>query len=170
MRRRFTGQLRLRGARGGARRGATMVEFAFVFLLFMSLIVLTIEGGRLVWSWVTLTHATREGARLAMVHGKRDPVADSVIENYVKTRCIGLDPSDINVSLSWADSDKSRGSLVSLDSQYSFTSVVPSFLGGTVSATFAQPVRRDRRQLTDCVTICELKHAVGARHGVHGML
>ncbi len=112
-----------------------MVEFAFVFLLFMSLIVLTIEGGRLVWSWVTLTHATREGARMAMVRGERNPVSDSVIENYVKTRCLGLDPNDIQVSLSWSDSDKARGSQVSLDSRYQFTSVVPTFLGSGVSAS-----------------------------------
>lgn len=120
---------RIRSGRHG-RRGATMVEFGLTFTIFMMLVVTSIEGGRLVWSWVTLSHATRQGARYAMVHGKYNPVTDLVIETRVKNQALGLQGSRINVSTTWADPAKERGTLVQIDSSYQFQSVISPLLNG----------------------------------------
>jgi Flp pilus assembly protein TadG len=98
-----------------------MVEFGMVFVLFILLVILTVDGGRMVWSWVTLSHGVRQGARVAMVHGENAPVEDSTIEDYVKSQCPGLDPDLIQVELNWADSGKARGSQVSIGASYHFT-------------------------------------------------
>ncbi len=114
------------------RRGAGMVEFALTFTLLLTFIIATIEGGLMIWSWVTLAHATREGARFALVHGERNPRSDTVIETYVKDRALGLQRSDINVSMVWSDpANKARGSQVEVDSTYTFHfAVTPMLTGG----------------------------------------
>ena len=119
------------GGKRDLRRGTAMVEFGLTFTLVLTFIILTIEGGLMIWSWVTLAHATREGARYAMVHGKRNLTADSHIETYVKDRALGLQRSDINVSMSWSDAAKERGSMVEVDSTYTFHfAVTPMLTGG----------------------------------------
>lgn len=106
------------------RRGAAMVEFGLGFGIFMMFFIATIEGGRLMWSWASLAHATREGARYAMVHGKASPVSDSAIGAKVEANALGLDDDELNVSTSWSDATKVRGSQVTLDSTYDFRFVV----------------------------------------------
>lgn len=93
------------------RRGATMVEFAMVFLIFMTLTIALIEGGRMVWVYTTLSHASRQGARFAMVHGKQNPVNDSEIAKVVHSNAVGLDSKNVTVKTTW-NPDKSRGSSV----------------------------------------------------------
>ena len=113
------------------RRGSAMVEFGLTFTLVLTFIVATIEGGLMLWSWVTLAHATREGARYALVHGAANPEADSVIQTYVKNRAAGLEKNDINVSMSWSDASKTPGTQVEVDSTYTFHfAVTPLLTGG----------------------------------------
>ncbi len=88
---------------------------------FLVLIVAVFEGGRLVWAFTTLTHATRAGARYAMVHGKRNPVADSEIETRVKANAVGLPNSDVTVSTVWEDAAKAGGSVVRVRASYPIT-------------------------------------------------
>ena len=106
------------------RRGAAMVEFGLAFGLFMIFFIATVEGGRLMWSWSSLAHATREGARYAMVHGEANPIADTSIGTKVKDSAIGLADTDINVTTTWSDATKVRGSQVTIDSTYAFNFVV----------------------------------------------
>ena len=57
-----------RNERFGSRRGQSMVEFSLVFVLFITMMAGMFEFGRALWVYTTLAHATREGARYAMVH------------------------------------------------------------------------------------------------------
>ena len=57
-------------------RGVTMIEFALVFLVFIVLLVGLMEIGRAVWTYTTIAHATRRGARYATMHGSNNPVLD----------------------------------------------------------------------------------------------
>jgi len=52
---------------GKSERGASLVEFAFVILLLITILLGIIEFGWLFFGWITLTGAVREGARLAVV-------------------------------------------------------------------------------------------------------
>lgn len=52
------------------KRGQALVEFALVAPILFLLIVAVFEAARLVFYYHTLSHATREGARYAIVHGE----------------------------------------------------------------------------------------------------
>ncbi len=41
------------------RRGATVVEFSLVFMLFLVVITALIEFSRVMWTYATLAHVTR---------------------------------------------------------------------------------------------------------------
>mgnify|MGYP001548098210 FL=1 len=56
-------------AAGGRSRGQALVEFTLVAPLMFLLILGTIEAGRFILYYEVMNHATREGARYAIVHG-----------------------------------------------------------------------------------------------------
>lgn len=122
------------------RRGATMVEFSLTFILFLFLILVTFEGGRAIWSFVTLTHAAREGARFAMVHGAANPLADSDIETRVKNQVPGLDKSNITVTTTWADADKTPGTGLAVRVAYNHPMAFTTMLGWQSSLPLATVV------------------------------
>ena len=109
------------GKNRSRRRGATLVEFAFFFLLFLVLAVGLMELGRGIWTFTTLAHAARQGARYAIAHGSLSPIGegDSSIEDVVKQNAVGLDPSSITVSTVYSPSN-TRGSVVEVRVQYPF--------------------------------------------------
>lgn len=105
--------------RGKGERGATMVEFALSFLLFLALVVGIFEGGRLVWTYETLAHAARQGARFAIVHGERNPLADdNPIRDAVRAQAVGLPSNDVAVNTVWSDATKKGGSVVTVSATY----------------------------------------------------
>lgn len=111
-----------------ARSGVTMVEFSLVFLVFIVLVVGLMEIGRAVWTYTTIAHATRRGARYAALHGSNNPVldggnndvTDAEIANRVKANTVGLDTANIVVSAPVWTPDRSRGSVVQLTVTYPF--------------------------------------------------
>ena len=119
--------------RRNKRRGATMVEFSLTFILFLFLILATFEGGRAMWSFVTLTHAAREGARFAMVHGAANPLPDSDIETRVRNQVPGLDKTGITVTTTWADADKTAGTGLAVRVLYNHPMAFTTLLGWDTS-------------------------------------
>ena len=115
-----------------SRRGSTIVEFSFIFVVFLMTVVALMELGRGVWTYATLSHAARRGARFAMIHGSNNPVmdnsdndtTDTEIANVVKAAAIGLDTSTIVVATPTWTPDRSRGSTVELTVTYNFNVVV----------------------------------------------
>ena len=61
--------------------GQTLVEFALVAILFFILIFGILEFGRALWTWNTIVHVTREGARFAVVEAPSSTDID--IKKYV---------------------------------------------------------------------------------------
>jgi Flp pilus assembly protein TadG len=66
----------MRAARGERRRGATVVESAFVLGIFFLLLFGIFEYGRLLFMRHVLQNAAREGARFAVVHTYDKSTAD----------------------------------------------------------------------------------------------
>jgi Flp pilus assembly protein TadG len=66
-------------------KGATMVEFAIIALLFFMLLFSAIEVARWMFTWNTLVEATRRGARIATVCPFND--------NYIKVATVFGEPS-----------------------------------------------------------------------------
>lgn len=124
------------GSRGDGRRGAQMVEFALTFLIFLVLVVGIFEGGRLVWTYTTLSHAVRQGSRLAVVHGERNPLADNdPIRDAVRAQAIGLPASDVTVDTVWSDADKAGGSVVTVTASYPIVFVASPLVFGSNGLT-----------------------------------
>ncbi len=54
-------------------KGAALVEFALVAILFFTVLFAIIEFGYLYWVNLSMQHAVREGARFAVVTGRLPP-------------------------------------------------------------------------------------------------
>jgi Flp pilus assembly protein TadG len=50
--------------------GATMVEFALVLILFLTVLLGIVDFARMLWTWNAATEATRWGARISVVCDK----------------------------------------------------------------------------------------------------
>src|SRR5437867_12713026 len=70
----------------GRAEGQTLVEFAFVAMLFLLLLFGIIEFSRALWTWNTVVQARRAGARYAVVEA---PSAD---DGQVKQFVVYHDP------------------------------------------------------------------------------
>src|SRR5688572_11856112 len=96
--------------------GQALVEFVLVAPVFFLVLLSIIEGGRFVYYYETLNHATREGARYAIVNGANSlncptgpPAPDSVscdpggddVRDRVKASAIGMAGSAITVTPTW---------------------------------------------------------------------
>jgi Flp pilus assembly protein TadG len=71
-------------------RGQTMVEFALVAPVLCLLLFAIIQFGVLYSSYVTLTDATRAGARKAAV-SRQEPAPEAVVEAAVRNSAQNLD-------------------------------------------------------------------------------
>lgn len=98
-------------ARRHHQRGATLVEFGLFFLLFLVTSVALMEMGRGVWTFTTIAHAARAGARYAIIHGELNPIPNNgtTIEDVVKANVIGLDPADVTVATKYEHYDEVNG-------------------------------------------------------------
>ena len=113
-------------------QGAMIVEFAFAFLLFVVVLVALMEFGRGMWTFATIAHAARQAGRYCMVHGSANPATTYGVEQAVKKHCIGLDPSKVQVTATWADgvapADVKRGDPVKVQVTYPFQFVAAGLL------------------------------------------
>jgi hypothetical protein len=97
---------RVRGVSG--EKGATLLEFAFVSILFMMLT------------------AAREGCRYAIVNGgdSGHAVTAQQVSDYVMTR---IPFGGAVVSTTWADATKTPGTIVTVKVDFAFSPVISFF-------------------------------------------
>jgi Flp pilus assembly protein TadG len=88
-----------------------LIEFALFFLLFLVTSVALMEMGRGVWTFTTIAHAARAGARYAIIHGELNPIPNdgTTIEDIVKANAVGLDPADVTVLTKYEHYDEVGG-------------------------------------------------------------
>ncbi len=112
-------------------RGQNMVEFALVMPIFFLLVFGTIELGFLVYTNHTLSNATREGARFAMVHGERSGEMATVasVEEVVRDRSSALN-SQITVERVEFDPPAAEpGSRVTVETSYDYQPIIAMITG-----------------------------------------
>lgn len=125
-----------RRSRTGLRRGATMVEFALFFIIFMMLTLGLMELGRAVWTYVTLSHAARAGGRYAIVHGGTNPISggDLSIDAVVRENAIGLDSGSVAIAVTYDDgtpgsaAPNQQGNVVQVQVSYPFRFVAAGLI------------------------------------------
>ena len=127
--------------RNQRQKGAVIVEFTLSFLLFIVLSLGLFEMARAMWVWTTLSHAARQGARFAMVHGNNSPVTDSAIEQFVTDQAIGLVKNNITVTVTWEDAAKDPGDFVEVRAMYPFGFVTGSAIISNASMQLGSTAR-----------------------------
>ena len=127
-----------------------MVEFALVAPLFFLLLFGIIEAGRFIFYYETLSGATREGARYAIVNGSNTlgcptgpaapgssacDIAGNNVVTRVRQSALGVSGSAITVERCWwytacdvathGDGDNARGATVTVSATYTYSSLIP---------------------------------------------
>ena len=116
-----------------------MVEFAMVAPIFFLVLFAIIEGGRFIFYYEALNHATREGARDAIVNGANsldcptgppaplsvacDIPGDDVVAR-VRASAYGMPPTSIAVVPTW-NPNNARGSIVNVEASFTYSTLVP---------------------------------------------
>jgi Flp pilus assembly protein TadG len=119
-------------------RGAQVVEFAIVVPLLLMLVMGMIDFGRGFFSYIIITNAAREGARVAAVGGNTAAVVDRVEDaisglstNGAPTAC----PPSAGVNRAWCIQTTnllgSPGAAATVRVEYNFQFLVPGFAGLT---------------------------------------
>jgi TadE-like protein len=122
-----------------SRIGQAMVEFALVAPVFFLVLFAIVEGGRFIFYYETLNHATREGARYAIVNGANsldcptgppaplstpcDTAGNDVVAR-VRASSFGMAPGAITVTPTW-NPNNARGSIVNVRASYIYQTLVP---------------------------------------------
>jgi Flp pilus assembly protein TadG len=104
-----------------------MVEFSLVFILFLGMMAALFEFSRALWVYTTLAHATREGARYAMVHGVNNAATAAQIEARVRANAIGLDSALITVTSAYTPNNQ-LGGMVSVRATYTFSMILGALI------------------------------------------
>jgi hypothetical protein len=120
-------------------RGQAMVEFALIAPIFFLVLFAIVEGGRFMFYYEALNHATREGARYAIVNGANslgcptgppapnstpcDTAGDDVVDR-VRSSAYGMPPSSIAVIPTW-NPNNGRGSIVNVQASLTYSTLVP---------------------------------------------
>jgi Flp pilus assembly protein TadG len=108
-------------------RGNSFIEFALAFLLFLVFVVGVIEFGRGVWTFTTISHAARQGARYAMTRGETNPTTADQVRDVVRNAAVGLDRAQVQVTTAWP-AGVQRGKVVQVQVSYPFGLVTGSLL------------------------------------------
>jgi len=102
--------------------GQAVVEYALTALIFFSLLLFTVDGGRIFWNYLTVTEAARVGARYGITHGANSaaPVSPSdyaALRQTIIDKTAGLVPADLTVTATWTPNNQ-PGSKITVDLAY----------------------------------------------------
>ncbi|MEZ5364956.1 MAG: pilus assembly protein [Bryobacterales bacterium] len=109
-----------------------MVEFALTFTLFLVVAIGIFEFSRLIWSTAVLSHAAKEGARYAMMHGSHNPTKaggtpTADVKTIVDANAIGIPSEAVDVSVTWTPNNE-PGSSVQVDVKYNFRFIASALI------------------------------------------
>lgn len=92
-----------------ARRGSSLIEFALIAFLLLTVLLIGIEMDRMLFVYTNLADAAKAGTRYAIVRGAdrssgASTAADpSPVVNIVKSYITGIDPSRLTVTVTYPD-------------------------------------------------------------------
>ena len=98
--------------------GQALVEFALILPLMLLLLFALADFGRAFYTWLVVTNAAREGARVGATQA-----ATNAIEQRIYDAIGPLDPADLTISLTNVQGP--RGEPIEVDLTYSFQYVTP---------------------------------------------
>jgi len=97
------------------RRGDSLVEFALIVSVLMTIIIGIIDFGRAVYAYSVVANAAREGAR----YGVMAPDDHAGITARIHDTAVGLDPAQLSISVTNAETT------IEVSVSYNFELVTP---------------------------------------------
>ncbi len=124
----------------GSDKGSTLLEFALVSIILMTILLGVMEFSRALYSYHFVSNAACEATRYAIVRGadcnswaSACPATAADIQNYVRSITPqGINPSAITVTTTWVPDNK-PGSLVKVNVQYKFSFDLPLLPAGAIN-------------------------------------
>ncbi|MCL7746731.1 TadE/TadG family type IV pilus assembly protein [Halalkalibacter alkaliphilus] len=101
-------------------KGQAVVELALTMTVLVFLIFGIIDFGRIFHAYLTLEHASREGARVASVGGTNAEVVQRIREASPSLR-------SENITIAPISASRTRGSYVTIDLSYPVSFSIPVF-------------------------------------------
>jgi Flp pilus assembly protein TadG len=118
----------IRARRKNGEKGQALVEFALLFPIFLLLLFAIIDFGMGFYSWITVTNAAREGARLGVVMATSQQIEDRVYQ----TADLPNESTQMTVTVTnAADQGGQPGDSVTVRVDYDYDLITP--LAGIVS-------------------------------------
>ena len=108
----------LKSRYGRAERGQSLVEFVLVLPVFLLFLFAIIDFGMGFHAWITVTNASREGARIGAVGA-----TSAEIENKVRSSASSLDQNKLSVAVTNAQG--APGDPVTVDVSYRYDLITP---------------------------------------------
>ena len=123
------------GKRSNSDRGQAILEVAIVLPLLLVMVMGIVDFGLGLRDWITVTNATREGARVAAIGS-----SCSSIRQRVKDASSGLITSDSEITISPSDCKFSSGDSAKVTVQYSYKLLTPlagllNLVGASIDST-----------------------------------
>jgi Flp pilus assembly protein TadG len=117
--------------KSGRRHGSAVIEAAIILPVVFFLLLGTLVGCSLVFTYQEVATLAREGARYACVHGTRHAMdeavapadASEIYTNAIQPRMMTVDPSQVTYSVTWNTSNK-PGMYVSVQVNYTWSNVI----------------------------------------------
>lgn len=103
-------------------RGQAMVELALVLPILLILFMGTVEFGRIFHSYLVITNASREGARLATLGS-----SNAEISTRVGLSTTGLDAAKVHITVTPDPAQRKTGTLTTVEVRYNISLVFPLF-------------------------------------------
>lgn len=114
----------LRKNRKEGERGQSLVEFTLILPIFLILVFAIVDFGMGLYSWITVTNAAREGARLGTVGATKD-----AITARVRDTAGNLDNENLTVKVtncvSGCDTTGDPGESVAVEVDYEYHLITP---------------------------------------------
>lgn len=134
-------------------RGQATIEFALSSIVFLALLLGSIDVGRAFWHYNTLAEAVREGSRFAAINGYTSstptgppnstayyagpPSRDDGVTSVVRSYAFGMDQPDVEVISKWPNGDNLIGSSVVITATYRFQPAATIVVGQPFTLTAA---------------------------------
>lgn len=137
----------MRNAESG--RGQSLVEFALILPIFILVLVGLFDVGRAVFAYNTISNASRESVRVAIVNQTTADVQDEALKQAVS---LGLVPADVTITYvgpsgtGTCSAPYGISCLATVTVQYAYSAATPvigQIIGPfTMTATTQMPVER----------------------------
>jgi Flp pilus assembly protein TadG len=133
--------------------GAGLVEYALIFMLFLTLLLGSADFGRALYAYHFVSNAAREATRWAAVNGSTCSIDGSCsfpngaqagdVQSFVTKHVpLGINSSELTVTPTWpstagtcATTDNAPGCTVDVQVQYAFSFTFPFVYSKTLTLT-----------------------------------